>query len=223
MGLPRYRPILLLAAAFLFPAAVWAQIRPSQVLPELSTSSDKVLKPGTWVRYTMYLKQTRKTIKVRMAALAKEGKAQWFEISLTDGRRRTIVFKSLVEGTLSAPTRILKSIVQPPGQRALLLPEAVASRQLPRFSKGPGKKATYLATERVKVAAGSFSAKKYRRVHKGVATEAWFSSEVKGGPMIKLVSPRLIMELAAHGDNARSKVRGKAAKMSKSLIKQLGL
>ena len=100
---------------------------------------------------------------------------------------------------------------------------AYSPKRVYRFSKGPGKKATYLATERVKVAAGSFSAKKYRRVHKGVATEAWFSSEVKGWPMIKLVSPRLIMELAAHGDNARSKVRGKAAKMSKSLIKQLGL
>ena len=223
MTLPGHGPKLLLALAFLFPSVAASQIRPSQVLPELSTSSDKVLKPGTWVRYTMYLKPTRKTIKVRMAALAREGKGQWFEISLTDPRRRTIIFKSLVEGTLSAPRRILKAVVQPPGQRALMLPESVASRQLPRFAEGPGPKAIYLTTEQVKVAAGTFSAKKYRRVHKGVTTEVWFSSEVKGWPMIKLSNPRLIMELAAHGKDARTGVRGKPTKMSKGLIKQLGL
>ena len=109
------------------------------------------------------------------------------------------------------------------GQRALLLPDSVASRQLPSFSEGPGAKAVYLATERVKVSAGTFKAKKYRRVHKGVTTEVWFSSEVKGWPMIKLIIARLIMELAAHGKGARSGVKGKPTRMSKSLVKQLGL
>lgn len=220
---PRHRLKLLPVLAFLFPAVAESQIRPSKVLPALSTSSDKVLKPGTWVRYTMYLKPTRKTIKVRMAALAHEGKGQWFEISLTDPRRRTIIFKSLVEGSLATPRRILKAIVQPPGQRALLLPESAATRQLPTFTEGPGAKAKYLTTERVKVVAGTYTAKKYRRVHNGLTSEVWFSAEVKGWPMIKLSNQRLIMELAGHGKDARSGVRGKPTKMSKGLIKQLGL
>ena len=208
--------------AFLFPSAAGAQIRPSQVLPDLATSSDKVLQPGTWVRYTMYQRQSRKTIKVRLAALAREGKAQWFEIALTDPRRRTIVFRTLVEGTLAAPRKITRAIVQPPGQRALLLPEEAAIRQLPP-STGTGPRATYMATEKVTVAAGTFKAKKYQRVLRGLTTQVWFSSEVKGWPMIKLVSPRLIMELAAHGKDARSGVKGKPSRMSKSLVKQLGL
>lgn len=218
-----YRPLLLLAVAFLLPSAASAQIRPSRLLPELSTAPGEVLKPGTWVRYAMYQRNTRKKIKVRMAALAKEGKAQWFEIWLTDAKRRTLIFSTLVEGTLAKPTKILRAVVQPPGQRALLLPDNLAAGQLPSFTEGPGPKATLVATEQVTVVAGTFKAKKYKRTYKGVTTHVWFSKGVKGWPMIKLVNPRVIMELAGHGKDARTGVKGKPVKMSKGLIKQLGL
>ncbi len=218
-----HRPFLLLAVAFLLPSVASAQIRPSRLLPELSTAPGAVLKPGSWVRYTMYQRQTRKKVKVRMAALAREGKAQWFEIWFTDARRRTLIFSTLVEGSLAKPKRILKAVVQPPGQRALLLPDSLAAGQLPTFSEGPGPRATLVATEKVTVAAGTYRAKKYKRTHKGVTTHVWFSKGVKGWPMIKLVNPRVIMELAAFGTDARTGVKGKPVKMSKGLIKQLGL
>lgn len=223
MNLTRYSTSWALLAFFLLAPQAGAQSRPSRLLPTLSTTTGKVLKPGTWVRYSLYSRRTKKTVKVRMAALKYEGKAQWFEISLTDPRRRTIVIRSLVLGTLAAPKKILQAVVQPPGQRALLLPESMARDQMPSFTAGPGPQARYVATEQIKVAAGTFKAKKYRRMYKGKETWAWFSSSVKGWPMVKVVNQRLIMELVDHGTNARTQVRGKPVKMSKEILKQMGL
>lgn len=223
MTTPSAAGLITFGVCSLLCAPAVAQLNPARVLPRLATSSKQALKPGIWVKYTLYLKQSRRVLRVRMAALERERGGQWFEIALTDPSRRTMVFKSLVEGTLAKPKRILRCIVQPPGQKALLLPESMAQKQLPAFSAGPGPAARLVGQQQVKVAAGTFKARKYRREHKGVVTWAWFSAKVPGWPMVKVESPQLIMELVSHGTSARTQIKGKPAKLDQRMLKRLGL
>jgi hypothetical protein len=199
-----------------------AQVMPSRLLPPLPTSV-RAPEPGTWVRYSLFYKRTRQLLQIRMALLGREGDASWFEVSITDDQRRTMVYKTLLKGPLHAPTRIVRALVQPPGQRALLLPSSVGDQPLPRFHRSPGKRGKRVARAvKVKVPAGTFTAAHYRKGSGKQATEIWMTSRLKGWPVVKVVSPALVMELSAHGGNARSQIRGKPIKLDKQLLKQLG-
>jgi hypothetical protein len=181
-------------------------------MPALPLSSEP-LKPGTWVQYSLFNRSTRQGVLVRIAALEHEGGGQWFEVGITDGRSRTTLIKTLVLGSLAAPKKVVKAVIQPPGQQPLLLPDELAARPLPPFRAGRDPRSQLVAKERVKVPAGSFLAEKYRTTERGKPTDAWFSSQVAGWPMVKLLSPELSLELAAFGTGARSEVRGTPTKL----------
>lgn len=152
---------------------------------------------------------------VRMAALERERGAQWFELDFTDPHRRSLVIKVLVQGSLQAPRRVLRALVQPHGQQALELPEKLASQQLPSFRGEPGKDAAArkAGKARVVVPAGTFFAEHYRIMIKGRPVDLWTSTLVSGWPMVKMQGPDLLLELTGHGRNATSQLRGKPAKL----------
>lgn len=222
MKMKKSAHILLLLVFLLLWAPARAQMSPARVLPPFATAKNGI-KSGTWVKYSMLVRRTGQFVQVYLAVLEREGKGQWMEVILTDQKRRSIIFKTLIQGRLSAPKKVLKAIVQVQGQLPLLLPESIAVQQLPKFQPGPGSGAKLIKREKVKVAAGTFSARKYRKIHQGKQTEMWNSSQVPGWPMVKLSNSEMVLELAAYGQGARSKVRGKPGKLDKKLLEKIGL
>ncbi len=159
--------------------------------------------PGTWVRYSIYLPKRGVTL-VRMSALGRVGKAQWFEVSLTRSRGRSLIIKTLIEGTLDRPKRVRETIVQPPGQVPLRLPAELAGKLAPRFDMGkPGRA---IGRETVVVPAGRFSATHFRRKRKGHVEDAWLSPSVAGWPLLRYRSGKTRIELIARGTDARSEI-----------------
>lgn len=205
------------------PAGGGAQVAPARVLPSLPATAGP-FKPGTWVRYSVYNLQTKQAMKVRIAALEAEGKGQWLEFSITDQRGMHLVLKSLMEGSIAAPKRVLKTVLQPPGHQPVVIPGKRGAAQLPKMRVGPDPKAKRVGKERVKVAAGTFTAVHYRSVDaKGRVTELWSSEQVPGWPMIKARTPEVVLELAGHGDGARTQIVGKPGKLDERLLKRLGI
>ncbi len=193
------------------------------VLPMLRTNP-KTLKPGAWVKYSIYTPSTGQAILTRITALEHDGKGQWLEIAITNRRRQTLVLRTLVAGSLARPGALLKTMIQPPGHQPLLLPARLAKRQVPRLSAKPPPGGKLVGTELVKVSAGTFKARHFRRRGPGgVTSDVWFSQQVPGWPMIKARSPRLVLELVAHGTSGRSQVKGKPGKLDEKLLKQLGV
>jgi hypothetical protein len=199
--------LLLLAAAS--PAA--AQGPPP--LPGLPAQSEP-FRPGTWVQYLITRLPAGQPMLVRLLALERESGGQWFELNFTDSARRKLSIKVLVQGSLQAPKRVLRAIVQPEGQQALELPEKQAARRLPAFRREPGKEgAVKLGKAQVKVAAGTFAAERFRAKEKSGEVEMWTSAQVAGWPLVKLRSASVLVELTAHGKSGSSEIRGKPAKL----------
>lgn len=188
-------------------------------LPPIQARSDQ-LAPGTWVSYAVLNVASGEAALVRMAALEREGRGQWFEIGITDQRQRRLVLKTLVEGPLDRPRRILKGIVQPPDQRPLVLPEELVAKQMPTFRAGQEKGARLLGTVKVKVAGGSFKARHFRRRHKdGTEEDSWISDQIPGWPMVKFETQRVHLELTGHGKDARSQIEGHPVKLDPRLLR----
>jgi hypothetical protein len=200
-------------------AAEGAPPSPASLLPAIPSAAAP--SPGAWVQYSVVPRRGPPFL-LRLAALEREGAGQWVEIGITDAVRRTLLVKVLVEGTLAAPKRIRRAIVQPQGLQAFYLPDKLALKQLPPFREGPGPMAQKVARVRVTVPGGSFAADHYRAREKGRTVEAWFSSEVVGWPMVKMSTPDVLFELTAHGQKGSSQIRGKPAKLSEELLRGLG-
>lgn len=210
--------------ALLLPAAGYGQ-HPAQLLPTLQTDQGAI-KPGTWVQYTIFQRATQEVNAVRIAALERvSGKGQWFEIAITDQAKRTLVLKTLVAGTLSAPKGVLRTIIQPPGHQPIELPAGKRDAvKLPRMATGPDPKARLVGTGKVKVAAGTFVAGRYRTVDKkGRVSQVWSSKDVPGWPMVRAESPDAMIELAGFGKGATSQIRGKPGKLDPRLLEKIGL
>jgi hypothetical protein len=192
----------------------------AKILPTLPTPRAP-LKPGTWAQYSLVNLKINQAVLVRIAALEMQDGAQWLEIKFTDSRRRFLLVKSLVEGGLSAPKKILKTIVQPQGQLPLLLPDRVAAQAVPPFQSGPGDKSRFISRGKVKVPAGTFTADLFRTGEGASAKSVWLSLELPIWPLIKTQSQELLLELVGRGDGAKSEVRGKPTKIDEKFFEQL--
>jgi hypothetical protein len=189
----------------------------SPALPGVRTSG-KPVPAGTWVRYSFY-RPGKRVVLLRLAALERVGNAQWFEVSLVQRRGKTMVFKTLVEGGVGKPKRVLKAIVRPPGQLPLLLPPKLAKAQLPKLdTKGPG---TLLGKGTLKVPAGRFAAAHYRRKRGGKIEDIWLSKAVAGFPLLRYRAAGVRVELIAHGKGARSEIVREPVKLDPRLLRGL--
>ncbi|PID38507.1 MAG: hypothetical protein CSB49_05230 [Proteobacteria bacterium] len=191
------------------------------LVPGVRTSG-KPVSSGSWVRYSFY-RPGQPVALVRMAALERVGKAQWFEVSLTLRRGQTLVFKSLVEGDLGQPRRVLKMIVRAPGQVPMLLPEALARKRLPRLeTQSPG---TLVGKGPLRVPAGRFAAMHYRRTkgQKGqkrqTVEDLWLSKAIPGWPLLRYRAAGVRVELVAWGQGAQSAITRQPVKLDPRLIR----
>jgi hypothetical protein len=207
--------VLLLSLLASLPASAQPQI------PTLPVRSG-VIPPGTWVQYSLISRVTGQAALIRLAVLQKEGAGQWFEIAVTNERRQTLRTRTLVEGTLLAPKRVLKAIVQPPGQQPFILPDRLAVKQVPMFRSSSDGNAKLVSRGKIKVAAGTFVAARYRGVDaKKRVIESWVSDQIAGWPLVKLQTSDLIVELAAWGKNARSQIEGTPLKLDEKMLRGL--
>ena len=182
---------------------------PTPPVPGLRVGN-KPIPPGSWVRYSYY--HPRKgVLLLRLAALERIGKAQWFELSFTFRQGQTLTMKTLLEGSMGKPKRVLRSIVQPPGQVPLILPQKLAAKQLPKLDSGsPGK---VVGRGPLTVPAGRFKATHYRRRRKGKVEEAWLTDAIPGWPLLRYRAGKLRIDLVAHGKGARSAIVGTPVKL----------
>lgn len=204
-------------------AAPAAARRPGlAALPSLQVRAGELV-PGTWVEYALRQRRSGRAVLVRLSALERERDAQWIEIGFTGSRRRGgLVFKVLVRGLSDKTVRVVRAIVQPAGQAPLLIPRDLLRGKLPRFERGPGR-AGFVGREKVRVAAGVFTAAHYRHRRDGVTQEAWISSAVKGWPLVKVRTTRSVLELVDHGRSASSQIHGRPIKINRRLLSRLGL
>ncbi len=194
--------------------------------PPATPASPAGTPPGTWVTYYLVSRATGQGAKLYMAALERKGEAQWWELAVTNERRQTVTYRLLLRGTPDDPGEVLEAIVQPEGQIPLRVPQQMALAQLPPVRPAPrgrdrGADAPRLSkgSETVKVAAGSFTARRLTRVHQGKRTEEWHSAQVPGWSLVKMISPDLVLELVAQGTKARSRIRGEPVKLDPKMLR----
>lgn len=192
--------------------------RPSLATPLPGMRVSAKVPPGAWARYSLY-RPSQPVVLLRMAALERVGKAQWYEVSLTLRRGQTMVFKTLVEGGLDKPQRVLKAIVRPPGQLPLLLPDKLARKQLPKLDRrGPGK---VVSKGPLRVPAGRFPAVHYRRTQGKKVEDIWLTKAIPGWPLLRYRAKGVRVELVATGKGARSEIVREPVKLDPRLLRGL--
>jgi hypothetical protein len=175
------------------------------------------LPPGTWARYAMIMRGKGERSLIRLAALERVDKAQWFEISLTQPGKGRTIFRSLVVQT-NGRWQVKRSIMQLPGQRALELPAATGAHQVGLLTRQtqPPKGGRVVS---VKVPAGRFRARLLVKQGPKGATKSWFARRA-AWPLVRFESSDTLMVLVAFGKGARSELIGKAARIHRSIFGQ---
>lgn len=214
----------LVCSSLLLALAVGARVEAQGLAPP-SQLSGLSLKPGkvavgTWVRYSLYDVPRGRVVVVRLAALSRKASAQWYEVKFTLERGRAFVLQTLVEGSLDKPTRVRETIIQPPGQIPLRLPEAWAKKPLPALAqKKPGKE---VGKTSISVPAGTFAVTHYRRTIKGQVEDSWISTKVPFAPVVRYRSAKVRLELLGYGKDATSSLTGEPVKLDPRLLRRLG-
>jgi len=178
----------------------------------------KKIAAGTWVEYLVRDRRSPRRRLVRLLALGHDRGGQWFEVDVRDlATRRLTVLKTLVKGK-GRRARVIESIVQPSQQlQPMIVPGAKGAK--PPVALAARPKGKLVARTTVRVPAGTFRVRHFRRRGKAGLEEAWFSDRLPGWPLVKSRSPRKIVLLRAHGRGGRSWVRGKPVKIDPRLIK----
>jgi hypothetical protein len=106
-------------------------------------------------------------------------------------------------------------VVKMPGQPALRVPQEMLEAVVAQSSPGPGwtercASAVYVGTEQVTVAAGTFTARRYRATD-GESGEVWIADVPFG--MVKLVQADGVMELLDFGDDAKPSITEEPVEM----------
>jgi hypothetical protein len=212
-----------LAALVALPGAARGEGAPQ--FPALQTRPDQ-MKPGTWVELAVR-RSGRPPTRIRMSALRKEGKAQWFEFIYREPTRPKMVFRMLVEGSLAEPKRTRQALLQVGAQPPIAFPPKMLGKRLPAFrrsEKGTGSPsgAQTVGKERIEVGGRMVSAVHHRRKLEGGGQEdSWMSADVPGWPLVKLRRPGLSMDLAGYGSDAKSAMKGKPVELAPSLLEHM--
>lgn len=215
--------VLTLGATLFGAAPALGQSAPAgSALPPLSEAKDK-LKPGSWVRYSITNLRSGQSSEVSLLALNYEGKGQWIEVALLGKGGRALVYKSLMVPDEKRGARPAKMIVQPPGQRPMIVPTDADSKGSP-LNQADYQKGKLLARGMLKVRGGAFRGRRVRTVYKGTVYEAWLTEgEGPAWPLLRVASKTIVLELVAFGRQGTSKVVGKPVRVDKGMLQRLGL
>ncbi|MBK8482293.1 MAG: hypothetical protein IPL40_14180 [Proteobacteria bacterium] len=226
-------------------ARAWAQGLPPGLPPiEVQVGGTA---PGVWVRYALVNRRRGEVVLLRLAALERERGGQWFELSFTDPQRRTMITRLLLAAPAPVPAaagaagdpaaaaagRVLRAIVQPPGQAPLILPTQALARQRVPFAAGTLRDAREVGREVVRTAAGKFDTRRLLlgagagRTAAGKASGAasasaagvvWVSDALAGWSVVKARLGDQELELIGRGAQAVSELRGRPLALDPALV-----
>ncbi len=163
---------------------------------------------GQWVEYLVVRRLGNKRWHLHLAAVGQEEDAWWIEMTMAEARRGEAVCKMLINhGAGDRNDRLKRVIIQPEGHLPLELPVEAAVEQIPPVDAGEGP-GELVGTERVKVRAGTFEARHYRRGEGPDAHHVWLSDTVALWGLTKYRSPRVSLTLLAQGTGAVSRITG---------------
>lgn len=161
---------------------------------------------GYWVEYAVMRLSSREVWHLHFAAVGREDSAWWIEMTMSQAQRGEATVRMLVEeGEGPREERIHRLIVQPEGQIPLELPLRESDSQLPPLDTGSGP-AALVGSERLRLTAGTFTARHYRRGEGAEAHHIWLSEEVALWGLARYQSPRVRMTLVGQGRGAVSRV-----------------
>ena len=163
---------------------------------------------GSWVEYVMVRRGTAKRLHLHMAAVGREDEAWWIEMTMAEARRGEVTCKMLVDhGDGDRDDRLKRVILQPEGHMPLEMPLDVVESQTPPIEagNGPGK---LIGSEMLKLRAGVFETRHYRRGEGEEAHHIWLSEKVALWGLARYRSSRVTLTLLSQGTGAVSRVVG---------------
>jgi len=163
---------------------------------------------GHWVEYVVHLRERRQVWHLHLAVVGREGEAWWIEMTVAQARGGEAIARMLVHHGDEADQvggRLRRLIVQPEGQVPLELPVEEASGTLPEIDSGEGP-GVLVGAESIRVGAGTFRARHYRRGEGPRARHIWLSDRVPLWGLTRYRGPRVEMSLTAMGAGAASRV-----------------
>ncbi len=184
-----------------------------QLPPRLQKPMGKV-RVGSWVEFSIQDVTKRRRFRLHWALVGKTGRAFWWELTFREARKPLMRIKSLIQGTITKPSRIKRVIFQSGTTQALELSLKSGQKIMNVYlRKRHGARMKYHGTVKLKVAAGTFLTRHYSwKDSSGQTNHEWISRKAGIWGLVRFRSPRFRMELIGQGSGARSRIRGIPAK-----------
>ena len=208
----------LLTCLFLFVPAAAAQKQgplpshspPPVQLKLLGTTPDKDIKLGSWVEYAVTDTTEKKSYKMKIAFVGREGggKFSWLEITLT-GLGRTVYLKMYMEGNPGAAGTVKRLIMQIGAMQPMELPLVKLTDVLPVISQKPIVAPRVVGNVDLRTPAGQFPGSLHVRAVNadGQMMNFYHHKQALMWSLVKLHDGRFDMELVGQGVGAVSRIR----------------
>jgi len=157
---------------------------------------------GGWSEYQMTSKSEGST-KMKIAIVAKEGDAYWYETVMEGGRQGRNIVKMLVSGDPGDTKNVKRMIFKQGNEPAMEMPVEMMQQS----AKGQEQKGKIVdkGAETIKVPAGTF--KTQHMQYQDVETvDTWIYKDVSPYGMIKSVSKDTEMVLIGYGTGATTQI-----------------
>jgi hypothetical protein len=172
------------------------------------------IRVGSWVEFSIQDVTKRRRFRLHWALVGKTGRGYWWELTFREARKPLMRIKSLIQGTVTKPSRIRRVIMQSGTTQALELPLKAGQKIMNVYlRKGRGARMNDHGAVTLKVAAGTFRTRHYSwKDSSGQIAHEWISRKAGIWGLVRFRSPRFKMELIGQGNGARSRIRGIPAK-----------
>jgi len=169
---------------------------------------------GSWVEFSVQDLAKRRRFRLHWALVGKTGRSYWWELTFREARKPQMRIKTLIQGTVTKPSRIKRVIVQSGTSQALELPMKAGQKLMNVYlRKRRGARMKDHGAVKLKVAAGTFQTRHYSwKDAAGQTVHEWISRKAGIWGLVRFRSPRFQMELIGQGRGARSRIRGIPAK-----------
>lgn len=166
---------------------------------------------GSYSKYKVTSPKGQGEMEMTMAVVGKETNGVWMETSMTVPGQGEMAMKMLIGGT-GDQQKVEKMIVAMPGRPPMEMPGGAPGA--PKIAKPDST--GLVGEETVKVSAGSFKSKHYKKTLKQndeeIQLDTWVSESVAPMAIVKMTAtkkgekPITVMELVGQGKDAKSKV-----------------
>ena len=139
--------------------------------------------------------------KTKIAIVAKEGEAYWYETVMETKREGQVISKMLVSGNPEDQKNIKRMIVKMGNDPAMEMPV-----QMMQTSSGQGQKGKIIdkGTESIKVPAGTFTTQHMQYQDGEMTVDNWFHKDVSPLRAVKSQSKDFEMVLLGYGTGAKT-------------------